>query len=241
MRDKSQWIAATMSGWRSTVGRGTRTEAWSDKSTHSVERIRWRKHFNVLVDSLVPAASKSTKHSPESLSISSLGCHRGRSRFRPPFRYIFTKKSWRKTALLQNIPMDDRMYSTATSRTGCSQYYRLSYTRLVPFIGCSIGLYRDVWIAAIASSRKSLATQTAAICVRFHGRRARHVYVTMQITFLARKSALIYRRGLRQRVASLTIDCNGVFAIRAYGSLCEHGPALLYFGASASSVQLGRA
>ena len=83
---------------------------------------------------------------------------------------------------------------------------------------CTIGLYRDVWIAAIASSRKSLATQMAAICVRFHGRRVRHVYVTMQITFLARKSALIYRRGLRQRVASLTIDCNGVFAIRAYGS-----------------------
>ena len=27
----------------------------------------------------------------------------------------------------------------------------------------SIGLYRDVWIAAIASSRKSLATETAAI------------------------------------------------------------------------------
>ena len=82
-----------------------------------------------------------------------------------------------------------------------------------------IGLYRDVWIAAIASSRKSLATQTAAICIRFHGRRVRHVYVTMQITFLARKSALIYRRGLRQRVASLTIDCNGVFAIRAYRPL----------------------
>ena len=38
----------------------------------------------------------------------------------------------------------------------------------------------------------------------------------MQITFLARKSDLIYRRGLRQRVASLTIDYNGVFAIRAY-------------------------
>ena len=80
----------------------------------------------------------------------------------------------------------------------------------------TIGLYRDVWIAAIASSRKSLATQTAAICVRFQGRRVRRVYVTMHITFLTRKSALIYRRGLRQRVASLTLDCNGVFAIRAY-------------------------
>ena len=30
------------------------------------------------------------------------------------------------------------------------------------------------------------------------------------------KSALIYRRGLRQRVASLTLNCNGDFAIRAY-------------------------
>ena len=81
-----------------------------------------------------------------------------------------------------------------------------------------IGLYRDVWIAAIASSRKSMATRTAAIdlCVRFHGRRVRHVYVTMQITFLARKSALIYRWGLRQRVASLTIDCNGVSAMNDY-------------------------
>ena len=41
--------------------------------------------------------------------------------------------------------------------------------------------------------------------------------VTMQITFLTRKSALIYRRDLRQRVASLTLNYNGVLAIRAYG------------------------
>ena len=83
----------------------------------------------------------------------------------------------------------------------------------------SIGLYRDVWIAAIASSTTSLATRTAAICVRFQGRRVRRVYVTMQITFLTRKSALIYRRGLRQRVASITLNCNGDFAIRAYSLL----------------------
>ena len=93
----------------------------------------------------------------------------------------------------------------------------MKYTALVTcFKSSPIGLYRDVWIAAIASSRKSLATQTAAICVRFQGRRLRHEYVTMHITFLTRKSALIYRRGLRQRVASLTVDCNGVFAIKAY-------------------------
>ena len=85
----------------------------------------------------------------------------------------------------------------------------------------SIGLYRDVWIAAIASSTTSLATRTAAICVRFQGRRVRRVYVTMQITFLTRKSALIYRRGLRQRVASLTLNCNGDFAIRAYTNHCR--------------------
>ena len=80
----------------------------------------------------------------------------------------------------------------------------------------AIGLYRDVWIAAIASSTTSLATRTAAICVCFQGRRVRRVYVTMQITFLTRKSALIYRRGLRQRVASITLNCNVDFAIRAY-------------------------
>ena len=38
-----------------------------------------------------------------------------------------------------------------------------------------IGLYRDVWIAAIASSTTSLATRTAATCVRFQGRRVRRV------------------------------------------------------------------
>ena len=33
------------------------------------------------------------------------------------------------------------------------------------------------------------------------------------------KTALIYRRGRRQRVASLTLNCNGDLAIRAYGSI----------------------
>ena len=40
----------------------------------------------------------------------------------------------------------------------------------------------------------------------------------MHITFLTRKSALIYS----QRVASLTLDCNGVFAIRAYNERRRH-------------------
>ena len=65
-------------------------------STHSVTGSGNRentlaKTFQVLIASLVPAVSKSTKHSPESLSISSLGCHRRRSRIRPPFRYFYEK------------------------------------------------------------------------------------------------------------------------------------------------------
>ena len=54
-------------------------------------------------------------------------------------------------------------------------------------------------------------------------------YVTMQITFLTRK----FRNGERNLhcdivhittkwVSSLTLDCNGVFAIKAYGSLPSH-------------------
>ena len=94
----------------------------------------------------------------------------------------------------------------------------LKFKKKMHYLFTAIGLYRDVWIVAIASSRKSPATQTAAICVRFQGRPVRHVFVTMHVTFLTRISALIYRRGLRQRVASLTLDCNGVFAIRAYSA-----------------------
>ena len=53
--------------------------------------------------------------------------------------------------------------------------------------------------------------------------------VTMQITFLTRKSALIYRRDLRQRVASLTLNCNGVLAIRAYGNMSYvHSGSVLF-------------
>ena len=112
------------------------------------------------------------------------------------------------------------MFSQCSARVfhRCCSWWKCIQTTFICFYCMKgpIGLYRDVWIAAIASSTTSLATRTAAICVRFQGRRVRRVYVTMQITFLTRKSTLIYRRGLRQRVASLTLNCNGDFAIRAY-------------------------
>ena len=121
------------------------------------------------------------------------------------------------TQLFRQFKMERERHVAKQSRFSGGYLARFLLLRISRMRNTSgIGLYRDVWIAAIASSRKSLATRTAAICVRFQGRRVRHGYVTMQITFLTRKSALIYRRGLRQRVASLTLDCNGVLAIKAY-------------------------
>ena len=77
----------------------------------------------------------------------------------------------------------------------------------------AIGIYRDVWIAAIASSRTSLATPSVVICN----------YVTMKITFVTRK----FRNGQRNLhrgavhittkwVFCITLDYNDVFAIKAY-------------------------
>ena len=42
--------------------------------------------------------------------------------------------------------------------------YLMSVMRLMASLGFSIGIYRDVWIAAIASSRTRLATLTGAMC-----------------------------------------------------------------------------
>ena len=78
-----------------------------------------------------------------------------------------------------------------------------------------ISLYRDVWSAAIASSRKNLTTLSVVMC-----------NTSMKITFVTRK----FRNGQRnvhcdvvriptKWVFGLTLDCNGVFAIKAYGWL----------------------
>ena len=83
----------------------------------------------------------------------------------------------------------------------------------------TIGLYRDVWIAAIARPRTSLETQTAVMCVCFQRRRI-GPYVTMQITLFTCKCPPIRFDLYVQRVASLTLDCNGIFAIKAYCSAC---------------------
>ena len=77
-----------------------------------------------------------------------------------------------------------------------------------------IGLYRDVWIAAIASSR-----------TRFGDSNGGNVSnVTMRITFVTRKFGNVERNShcdvlhiTPVRVARLFLDCNGDFAIKAFG------------------------
>ena len=47
------------------------------------------------------------------------------------------------------------------------------------------------------------------------------VYVTIQMTFLSGKTALIYTTVIRQSVASLTLGCNDVFAdLRVRNVIC---------------------
>ena len=72
----------------------------------------------------------------------------------------------------------------------------------------AIGLYRDVWIAAITWSRTSLETQTAVMCVCFQRRKCKWRSL--------RANPLRSIRRWYVRVASLTLDCNGVYAIKAY-------------------------
>ena len=70
-----------------------------------------------------------------------------------------------------------------------------------------IGLYRDVWIAAIASSTPRLAILSGVMCN------------TSQC--VERNSHCDVLHIAPVRVANLVLDCNGVFAIKAYsvGSL----------------------
>ena len=86
----------------------------------------------------------------------------------------------------------------------------------------TIGHYRDVWIAAIAWSRTSLATQTAVTCVCFQRRRVRHnanyVPYACQVRNLhCDVHTLPHTHITTVWVASLVLDCNGVFTIKAYG------------------------
>ena len=77
----------------------------------------------------------------------------------------------------------------------------------------TIGLYRDVWIAAIASSRTSLATLLGVMCntsqwklrsLRVNSGMGNVIWIVTQ-----------YTRPPNESFASLS--CNGVFAIKAYG------------------------
>ena len=84
-----------------------------------------------------------------------------------------------------------------------------------------IGLYRDVWIAAIAWPRTSLETHLVVTCTTSqcklrsfrNGERNLHCDIAHITT---------------KRVSSLTLDCNGVSAIKAYRVLI--GEQKLFLG-----------
>ena len=82
-------------------------------------------------------------------------------------------------------------------------------------LSSAIGLYRDVWIAAIASSRTSLATLTGVMCntsqceLRSKRVNSGMLNVIRIVTYNTLPPPPV-------RVARLVLDCNGVFAIKAY-------------------------
>ena len=103
-------------------------------------------------------------------------------------QYFFISKfnprsTWYNDTSIYSAPRESRLHSSVYKtwqlihahiniiiKWLCIRYEKKITT--IMYIGCctkysSIGLYRDVWIAAIASSRKSLATQTAAILYVF--------------------------------------------------------------------------
>ena len=76
----------------------------------------------------------------------------------------------------------------------------------------NIGFHRDVWIAAIASSRTSLATLSVVMCNTSQCKlRSLRVNSGMLNVILIVSSHIT-----TVRVARLVLDCNGVFAIKAY-------------------------
>ena len=76
-----------------------------------------------------------------------------------------------------------------------------------------IGLYRDIWIAAIASSRTSLAILTGVMCNTSQCE-LRSLRVNSGMLNVIR--IVTYIHITLVRVARLVLDCNGVFAIKAY-------------------------
>ena len=76
-----------------------------------------------------------------------------------------------------------------------------------------IGLYRDVSIAAIASSRTSLATLTGVMCYTSQCE-LRSLRINSGMFNVIR--IVMYYTLPPVRVTRLVLDCNGVFAIKAY-------------------------
>ena len=81
----------------------------------------------------------------------------------------------------------------------------------------SIGLYRDVWIAAIASSRTSLATLKGVMCITSQCE-LRSLRVNSGMLNVIR--IVTYYALPPLESPELVLDCNGVFAIKACDVIC---------------------
>ena len=86
----------------------------------------------------------------------------------------------------------------------------------VPHKRLIIGLYRDVWIAAIASSRTRLATLTGVMCKTSSQCELRSLRVNSGMLNVIRIVTYYILPPPPIRVARLFLDCNGDFAIKAY-------------------------
>ena len=107
---------------------------------------------------------------------------------------------------------------------GDTDLFVIVYTRR------SIGLYRDVWVAAIAWSRTSLETQTVVVCTTSQCK-LRSLRANSGMWNVERNFHCDVVHITTVWVSSLTLDCNDVFAIKAYmhrrwSCLCKIMPFL---------------
>ena len=94
------------------------------------------------------------------------------------------------------------------------------YLRRSPWIftqAYTIGLYRDVWIAAIAWSRTSLETNLVVTCTTSQ----------CKLRSLRANSGMVHIT--TKWISSLTLDYNGVFAIKTYSGLRTISGRWIYF------------
>ena len=103
------------------------------------------------------------------------------------------------------LPCDSYQPMTSVVVLPCDSYQPMTGVVVLPCESYQpIGLYRDVWIAAIASSRTRLATLSGVMCNTSQ----------CELRSLRVNSGML--NVIRIVTYWIAMDCNGVFAIKAY-------------------------